>query len=95
VEARRIKPAEEALSSAHGPPALMAVVDSMASSCRVVFARVGVESLEFIRVDGTHHPRREHTLKHAVDATCAVPGYRDLHERRTAPRGDHGLGDQA
>ena len=59
----------------------------VASSCGAVFARVVVEPLEFIRVNGTHHPPREHALKQAADPICAVPGRRDLHERRPALRG--------
>ena len=39
-----------------------------------MFARVCIESLKFVRIDGAQHPRREHALKQAADPACAVPG---------------------
>jgi hypothetical protein len=33
-----------------------------------VFARIGVEPLDLVREDGTHHPRRERALEQAVSA---------------------------
>src|SRR5439155_3719170 len=36
-------------------------------SRRAMFARVRIESLKFVRIDGAQHPRREHTLKQAAD----------------------------
>ena len=42
--------------------------------CGAVFAGVGAEPLEFIRVDSTHYPRREHALEAVADPAYAVPG---------------------
>jgi len=38
-----------------------------------MFARVRIESLKFVRIDGAQHPRRENALKQAADPACAVP----------------------
>ncbi len=60
-----------------------------------MFARVRIESLKFVRIDGAQHSRREHALKWAADPARAVPGGRDLHDRRAALRGDRERGDRA
>src|SRR6185312_4549449 len=60
-----------------------------------LFARVRVQTLEFVRVDGPHHPRRERLLEEAADPPGAVPGRGDLYERGAVSRGDRGRRDQA
>jgi hypothetical protein len=50
------------------------------SSSGVVLACVLTESLEFIRVDGSHHSRREHALKQAADPARARQLAGDLPE---------------
>ena len=53
-----------------------------------MFARVGVESPEFVGVDSAQHSRREQSLEQAADAACAVPGGGDPDKRRAALRRD-------
>jgi hypothetical protein len=60
-----------------------------------LLAGVGIQPFELVRVDGPHHPGREHPLKDAPDPPGSVPGRRDLHERRPVSRGDRGRRDQA
>jgi hypothetical protein len=49
-----------------------------------VFAGVGAEPLEFIGVDSTHYPRREHALEEATNPAYTVPGGGDKHARNGA-----------
>jgi hypothetical protein len=67
----------------------------VAASWGMVFARVGVESLEFVGVNGAQHSRREHPLEQAADATSAIPGGGDPDQRRAASRRDRERGNRA
>src|SRR5690348_2101780 len=57
--------------------------------------RVHIQSLQLVRVDGPHHPGREHLLEEAPDPPGTIPGRADLHERVAALRGVGGRGDHA
>ena len=69
-------------SSQHRPPlglesrpsaALICRGQRAASSCGAVFARITVEPLEFIGIDGAQHPRREGPLEESADPAGAIP----------------------
>src|SRR5689334_8617008 len=62
---------------------------------RPLLARVRIQPLQLVRVDGPHHPWREHPLEEAPDPPGAIPGRADLHERVAVSGGDRGRGDHA
>jgi hypothetical protein len=66
----------------------------VAGSCGAMFARKR-RALEFVGVDGTQYPRREHPLEQPADPLGTVPGSGDPHEPGGAVWGDRERGDRA